>query len=393
MLQHRFVRLDINNMRSVHELPKRRTQGHFPFLLLPAELRNNIYEYHFRGTILNVKSAPGIWQLPYLPSTEEQASDAITPTPETPALVRTCKLIYIETRNLYHSLVLYNFPSMLVFVDVLSQWSNQKISAMKRAKIRQSSVYMPRDDKKGHSRRYPVATVLRAFPTLQLDWLLIDDSSDCYGIRGPSNKTNTVGSYGKKCSHAEVAMVMKTPGWRALGWVFGHDPDYGGCKKGLENLAKYYGAQKTAPAATFKLVSAGPSLDDHRKKESIVYIERQSHFDNYETSQWASALFRSLQERRWPEHRYLDEYLGGTCSDCGWERAWFGAPSEINVGSKGNMLEAATLKEDAGRKGHVRSWDHKDLRTDGFSAFIRTQTQQTYVYSDTFRDSSTNTTE
>ena len=164
------------------------------FLDLPLEIRLNIYKKHFRATTINVKPHGTIHNF--------------TSNPCLPHLSLACRQIYRETKDVFYSCVNFNFPSTLVFVDILSRWQPSRISKIRRVELRMTNLV--KYNAWGHRSwpGLPIATLFQVFNTLNLTHLVLHDSGGCYP------KFHSITGY------KQILALLQVPGWKTLELIY-----------------------------------------------------------------------------------------------------------------------------------------------------------------------------
>lgn len=168
-------------------------------LSLPLELRTMIYELHFEAMTVNVKP--------------DVMTPKITNKPPLPALAKTCKQIRNECKKPYHSKALFRFPSTVVFIDILFQWSRTHLlQQVRKIEIRMTTLFSVSELRIGTRSR--IATMLKVFPELNLDNLILYDCAECYS---GSVLPRLMALYStRESARTEVTALLELPSWKRL---------------------------------------------------------------------------------------------------------------------------------------------------------------------------------
>lgn len=121
------------------------TKAPVTFTTLPADIRLLIYDWVFYSTTLEAEQDTTPPE-PHVQSAAEIEADRVRYkygdagnlflTPDMPVKLNlVCKLLNEEIRQSWHGKVAYSFPSTMAFVDVLSQWSEQKIGSVRHIHV------------------------------------------------------------------------------------------------------------------------------------------------------------------------------------------------------------------------------------------------------------------
>ncbi len=132
------------------------------FLLLPCEIRLQIYVHLFSSTVLHFTAPVFGPQLPQLPS-------------HALAILLTSRTIYSESNTLWSSLCTLRFSHTPRFLDVLTPLPRAKLSLFRRIIVEKAHpvcLLMPAGDQ---FNPWPFHEVLALLPGLHLDQLIVGD--------------------------------------------------------------------------------------------------------------------------------------------------------------------------------------------------------------------------
>ncbi|KKA23931.1 hypothetical protein T310_2023 [Rasamsonia emersonii CBS 393.64] len=186
------------------------------FILLPAEIRLFIYDFVFASTRLTFGKR-------VMDNTNTAHAARIKrPRSNSLALLRVCRLIYRETRDLWLNLVLFNFEDPRTLLDKLTPLSAATVSKIRRLRVWAESLWFQTDlqpeeggiealiqnlEQGGGTEAravlsYSLAAILKLVPALRLDVLTVFCSSD-----------------DRTAWQTLTALVKKGNGWRQLNFV------------------------------------------------------------------------------------------------------------------------------------------------------------------------------
>ncbi|CZT23815.1 uncharacterized protein RCC_09529 [Ramularia collo-cygni] len=157
---------------------------------LPVELRLKIFRLIWRSLVIEVKRGAARYASESDSESDEDAdadyeepemsrSCDISPLPGTPsdvaALRRACKRFSHEIDDSWHSEVTYRFPTTVSFIDVLSQWSKEKVCKLRYAYVVDYPLPVYAFDEGGYFMTLDFSDALPMFPGLQLELLSVEN--------------------------------------------------------------------------------------------------------------------------------------------------------------------------------------------------------------------------
>lgn len=132
---------------------------------LPVELRSQIFDLIFESTTLYVD--PG-WR-------DEDYNFTLSSPPQlTEKLNLVCHTFNNEIGDSWHKKVTYYFPSTVAFIDVLSQWPEEKIKQIRHAHIVAYPLPIYHHNATFYTTHF-MPDALEMFPGLQLDTLTVEN--------------------------------------------------------------------------------------------------------------------------------------------------------------------------------------------------------------------------
>lgn len=159
-------------------------------LLLPRELRDEIWVYFFDSTRLS-------FGLRYTPRHGERF---IRPAPHSLALLQVCRRIHAETREIWAQRVLFNFEDPQTMLNKLSEMPDSTVSKIRHLRLVGSP--MMRYLKGFDDLMYRQDSVFHLVPTLRLDCLTI------VAIAPPASAYDAI-----------TNLISRSNGWKELRFI------------------------------------------------------------------------------------------------------------------------------------------------------------------------------
>ncbi|KAF2212025.1 hypothetical protein CERZMDRAFT_97942 [Cercospora zeae-maydis SCOH1-5] len=217
---------------------------------------------------------------------------------EVRALRCVCKRISGEIDDSWHSAVTYHFPSTVAFIDVLSQWPDDKLRTLRHVYVIDTPLPVFAFANPGFHVTHNFAEALPLFPGLCLDVLTVENVWLQPGGR-PLDAwcfSATVGT---------MKRLLTTNGWKKLHYISGILPLYPTQMKQLDAVVDSYRTEQQEPDFCYGLGRIRPQVypldnplarDDPPENESVMAeVVEQWYKDNPEEV--------PLRD----EHHYLDD--------------------------------------------------------------------------------------
>ncbi len=175
------------------------------FLLLPGEIRLQIYIHLFSSTTLHFTAPVFGPQLPQLPSYAL-------------AILLTCRTIYAESHTLWSSLCTLRFTNTGRFLDVLTPLPPAKVSLFRRIIVEKAHplcLLMPGG---GRFNPWPFHEALALLPGLQLEQLIVGDCWHDPELEGEPSWQEFGGGWNADRTTYKLVerLLKKSSGWREL---------------------------------------------------------------------------------------------------------------------------------------------------------------------------------
>lgn len=192
------------------------------FLDLPKEIRLEIYDWVFSSTTLAAEDTESI------PTNMDPDDDDSVYEPGEKAEIYSipvmseklnlvCRLLNEEIGQSWHGKVTYWFPCTVAFIDVLSQWSQDRLEAVRHVHICAFPLPLyPIDNRSSYCTHF-IHNALPIFPGLRLDLLTVENiwlEPDGEDLEG----------WGKGATYHEVRRLLESKGWKELHFLCGTLP-------------------------------------------------------------------------------------------------------------------------------------------------------------------------
>lgn len=132
-----------------------------PLLQLPRELRDEIFDILFKSTRVS-------FGIRY---TSGHGERLVTPTPHSLAILRTCRQIHAETRDIWMKLILFNYEDPQTMLNKLSELPDSTIAKIRHMRL--TGFPMMRYLKGFDDLMYRHDSIFQLLPALHLDCLTI----------------------------------------------------------------------------------------------------------------------------------------------------------------------------------------------------------------------------
>ncbi|KAH6626637.1 hypothetical protein B0J18DRAFT_425297 [Chaetomium sp. MPI-SDFR-AT-0129] len=256
------------------------------FHRLPQEIRDCIWTQLFCSTRFTFGKTPA----------SRIGRVNIKPAPNGLALLRTCRRAYLEIGDSWLRQVLFCFETIETMLDKLSALSVDTLSKLRYLRVRGDTLLLSYPENEDHEGYYPLVSVLKLLPGLQLDQLTI------------------LGGFVDHVSYGSLNRLIKDGnGWKTLRYI-----SYSSAMLGFrsaEHLLGFWEYQtnhwrKPQPAQWQNIMesrdgaASNPSVTVYRAKEpaqygSILDPSRRAKFEQ------KAPLFPSLPEQVFLEDREL----------------------------------------------------------------------------------------
>ncbi|CAK1366212.1 hypothetical protein CB0940_09364 [Cercospora beticola] len=186
----------------------------------------------------NVATSRGLSLLPGLPL-------------EVRALRCVCKQISSEIDDSWHSAVTYHFASTVAFVDVLSQWADEKLRALRHIYVVDTPLPVYAFAKPDFYVTHNFNEALSLFPGLQLDSLTVEN---VWLLPGGKPRDAWCAS----ATTGTLKRLLTTDGWRTLRYMSGILPLSPTQMKQLDMAIETYCIEKQEPDFRYGLGRVRP---------------------------------------------------------------------------------------------------------------------------------------
>lgn len=184
---------------------------------LPVELRSNIFRWFWRSIVVEVERGVARRHGSQSEDEDEKAyisrSCDISLLPGTPpdvtALRQTCKQFNREIDDSWHSEVTYHFPTTVSFIDILGQWSEEKVCSIRYAYVVDYPLPIYAYGETGYFTTLDFSDALPMFPGLQLEQLTVENI-----WLSPNGKP--LDSWCFAATNGLIKSLLLSSGWRRL---------------------------------------------------------------------------------------------------------------------------------------------------------------------------------
>lgn len=189
------------------------------------DIRLEIYDWVFYSTTLSAKDTDRFDVVPVPPpggvdldddwpcSARTEVDIYRCPVMDT-QLNLVCRLLDNEIGHSWHSKVEYSFYCSVAFIDVLSQWPEWKVTALRYAHIEGYPIPLYRIDQAWGYTTHFVHDIFSIFPTLRLDTLTVENVWLC-----PDGEEMEGWCLG--ATLAELHGLLASEGWKTLKYLSG----------------------------------------------------------------------------------------------------------------------------------------------------------------------------
>ena len=260
---------------------------------LPAELRLDIYTWLFRSLVVEVERGPK------RPHRRRGTSPQPASPREVAALRLVCKEIYGEVGDIsWHPLVTYRFPSTVAFMDVLSQWPQEKVRSLRSVHVVDTPMAVLPLQSSGFFVTHNFNEALAWFPGLKLDLLTVENI-----WLHPSGEP--LDGQCLMATSGTLKRLLTTSGWKRvqyLSGVLGLSPTQ---MKQLDAVVENYRIENQEPDFQYQLGRVRPLV--HSRENLLDRSEGPE--DVEETYKHVRQWYDEHPEERRPSHEsdYLEE--------------------------------------------------------------------------------------
>lgn len=171
-------------------------------------------------------------------------SCAISPLPGAPddvtALKATCKQFHTEIEEDWHSEVTYHFPTTVSFIDILSQWSKEKMARLRYAHVEDYPLPLYAFGETFSFTTLDFSNALPMFPGLQLELLTVEN----IWLLANGKPLDT---WCFAATNGMIKSLLLSSGWKRLEYRSGILPLTPTQMDQLDTAIEKYRAEKTEP--------------------------------------------------------------------------------------------------------------------------------------------------
>lgn len=274
-------------------------------------------------------------------------STALARLPGTPrdiaALKLTCRQLNQEVPDDWHSKVTYYFPSTVAFLDILSQWPEEKIRSLRYAHVVDTPLPLYPHSYAGAYATAAFHDALPAFPGLQLDALTVEN----IWLKADGREKD---SWCMEAVNGAVQELLLSSGWKHLHYLSGILGLAPSQQRQLHKMIQDCRWAKSEPDFTFGYGHVRPQLNwrfwnredkhdtDYGDLQEEVKLWYQNHPEEGQPDGYPEVekLHVALWATRGANVDYTQDgawtYWGGTLKDLMDNVGWLQVSQDANLG-------------------------------------------------------------
>lgn len=238
---------------------------------LPVELRSQIFDSIFESTTIYVEPAEH----------DENYNFALSSPPKlTEKLNLVCHTFNNEIGDSWHKKVTYYFPNTVAFIDVLSQWPEEKIKQMRHAYIAAYPLPIYHHNATFVYTTHFMSDALSMFPGLQLDTLTVENiwlEPNGDPLDGWCLGATTI----------DIKCLLESKGWKEFRYLSGVLPLIPSEIRKLDERITKMKAERNEPGFEYRITRYRPQLAGLQTVHPDGTVEEQDERnDRDEVEQW-----------------------------------------------------------------------------------------------------------